>query len=86
MIVLDLAADDGIRVTTRLYEHLTAEPLSTPDGAIPVAVSMGVATWSVGEAIETVLGRADSALYTAKQLGGSRLETSEGATEPISGD
>ena len=86
LIVLDLAGDDGIRVLARLFDQMKVEPLSTPAGVIPFAISMGSATWFPGEAMETVLDRADSVLYAAKRSGGNRLETSEGATELISGD
>ena len=86
LIILDLAADDGTRVMERLFDQMTAEPLSTPAGVIPFAVSIGVTTWFPGEAIEPVLVRADDVLYEAKQLGGNRLETSARVREPISGD
>ena len=49
-----------------------------------VTVSAGVATWRVGESLESVLARADVALYAAKNAGRNRwvVATEAGAAPP----
>jgi diguanylate cyclase (GGDEF)-like protein len=79
LVVLERAGDDGFAVMKRVFGHVTADELSTPAGMIPLSICMGVTEWLAGEQIDAVLGRADRALYSAKQEGTSRLVVS-GAT------
>jgi len=44
----------------------------------PVTASFGIATVHTGDTIETILTRADSAMYRAKELGKNRIETELG--------
>jgi diguanylate cyclase (GGDEF)-like protein len=43
-------------------------------GEVRVTVSIGVAQLEAGEDFDTLLGRADAALYAAKQSGRNRVE------------
>ena len=45
-------------------------------GAIPVTISIGVATFQPGDSEDTLLGRADAAAYTAKRAGRNRVACS----------
>lgn len=40
----------------------------------PITISLGVATWRIGETPEELIGRADAALYQAKSAGRNRVE------------
>lgn len=44
----------------------------------PVTASFGIATVHTGDTIDTILTRADSAMYRAKELGKNRIETELG--------
>lgn len=57
-------------------EHCTDR--SWPDG-VSVTASFGVAHWAEDEALHEAIGRADQALYRAKQLGRNRVEFGDGA-------
>ncbi|MBS1678127.1 MAG: GGDEF domain-containing protein [Actinobacteria bacterium] len=59
--------DCGIDDATEIVERLRA---STPDGQ---TCSAGLAAWRPGESIDEFVGRADEALYRAKESGRDRL-------------
>lgn len=77
IILPGVATDEG----RRLLDDLRAA-----FGAIRVdlTVSVGVAEWHPGESIDTALGRADAALYRAKQRGRNRVEVAS-TSDPSSG-
>lgn len=61
---------EGARVTAeRIRQCVERLPFNTPDGAIPVTVSIGVAEYRPGESSRSLLDRADKALYEAKDSG-----------------
>ena len=56
------------------------------DKVIPVTVSMGISCFRKGDTLESMIGRADRALYQAKQQGRNRVQVEEGtAGGPSSG-
>jgi PleD family two-component response regulator len=59
----DCAADEA----TEIVERLRA---ATPDGQ---TCSAGLAVWRPGESVDELVGRADEALYRAKETGRDRL-------------
>jgi len=66
---LDL--EQASRTAQRLLEHIrTLSPGSLPT---PVTVSIGVAESRPGDAIDTLMHRADSAMYSAKAAGRNRV-------------
>ncbi|MFV0526518.1 MAG: diguanylate cyclase [Acidimicrobiales bacterium] len=73
-----LLADGGevAAVTDRLLDALRSTPVLTRSGDLPVRVSVGGTvrhrTGNRPESLESVLGRADDALYRAKQAGRNR--------------
>ncbi|WP_426102085.1 GGDEF domain-containing protein [Massilia sp. TSP1-1-2] len=65
----DLAG--ALEVAERMRAAVAATPVSTQAGAVPITVSIGVATMSRDEvsSLTELLQRADNALYRAKQNG-----------------
>ena len=69
VVVLELGIDQGTSVIERVFNQVSAEPLATSIGDLPIAISVGVSEWVDGESLDSVLARADAALYSAKDLG-----------------
>jgi len=65
------------RVAERVREAVAKAPIETSGGDVPLTVSIGVATWSEGESPTDIEGRADAALYRAKQGGRDRVEVAD---------
>jgi diguanylate cyclase (GGDEF)-like protein len=65
--------DGAITVAERIRNAIAAMNLA--ECPRPVTISLGVATWVAGEGTEEFIGRADSALYTAKRGGRNRVES-----------
>jgi two-component system, cell cycle response regulator len=65
----------GIVVADRLRAAIAHEPFSLRDAskALPITISVGVATAGRAEELEHVLKRADDALYEAKHAGRNRV-------------
>jgi len=57
----------------RLQELLAQRPFLHGEQRVQVRFSAGVAQWQAGEAADTLLQRADRALYAAKQAGRDRV-------------
>ena len=68
-------AKDAAALAERLRQGICDSPLLTPEGLIPVTISLGVSASSGGEADAGALIRAaDQALYRAKENGRNRVE------------
>ncbi len=60
----------GRQKTEALRQLISSEPLIEFNGReIPLSFSAGVATWEPGESLESLIARADGALYRAKKSG-----------------
>ncbi len=66
------APEEAFGVTERVRAAVAERPVATPFGTIQVSVSAGVASARDGEAFDSVLARADAALYKAKTAGRDR--------------
>jgi diguanylate cyclase (GGDEF)-like protein len=62
----------GARTMAERLHGLVA--LAAGDGMPPQSASLGVAAWREGDSADTLLGRADQALYRAKAQGRDRVE------------
>jgi diguanylate cyclase (GGDEF)-like protein len=61
-------------VAERVSDRIRA--LAVPDGAggsVPLTTSVGTAVWCAGDSAESLIGRADRALYAAKAAGRDRV-------------
>jgi len=71
----------------RIRRALHDAPFSLASGrSIRQTVSIGVATWDREETAEALEGRADAAMYHAKQLGRDRVAAAEDAGAPAKDD
>jgi len=62
-------------VADRLRQHLAERPIIAAHSAVPCTISIGVAQLKEGDSgIDSLLHRADEALYRAKQNGRNRVE------------
>jgi diguanylate cyclase (GGDEF)-like protein len=61
---------DGVLLAERLREHIAQLAF---DGLKQVTVSMGVAAGRSGESVKSLVARADTAMYEAKQSGRNRV-------------
>lgn len=76
-------ADGALVHAGRIRKRLSAEPVDTPRGPVAVTASLGVAeVFSSDKAAESVVSRADAALYQAKALGRNRVECAARAAMP----
>ena len=61
----DAAAALGLAM--RIRDTLAASPVETSQGGIPVTISLGVTATEGGASIDSLVSRADAALYKAKE-------------------
>jgi diguanylate cyclase (GGDEF)-like protein len=72
----ETTTEDAAAIVERFRAHLEDHPVpveAADDGAIVVTVSGGVAQLQDGDTMETLVDRADTALYRAKETGRNRL-------------
>ena len=67
-------AAGALEVAERMRSAVASEPVATRAGPIPVTVSIGSASWTGRGSGETLIERADEALYRAKGAGRNRVE------------
>jgi diguanylate cyclase (GGDEF)-like protein len=60
----------------RLRSHVSRDEINTPEGQIPVTISLGVATYNRNGKLDalSLVKAADSAMYKAKMNGRNRVE------------
>lgn len=71
-LVRNVGPEDASRMAGALCAHVATEPLP---GAGPLTVSCGVTIVARGDNIDTLLRRADAALYAAKRAGRNCVES-----------
>ncbi len=80
------AQADALQVAERMRAAVARTPLARAQGEVALTISVGVATAGAGSEAGRLLAAADAALYQAKARGRNRVETSEDAPAPESGD
>jgi two-component system cell cycle response regulator len=75
LIMPSTGHDEAIKVAERIRERVASAPIANAPSKDPIllTVSIGVATWTDGEAPSALEARADSALYRAKNDGRNRV-------------
>ena len=68
--------EDARIVAERLRGAVAERPIIVGEGALEMTVSIGLATFAPGQDAEALLGRADAALYAAKDGGRNLVRTS----------
>lgn len=75
LLLVDTTTTLALHAAERLCQHIAQEPVHLPNGQhVPITVSIGVATFNGHPDYQTLLRRADAALYCAKQQGRNRVE------------
>ncbi len=76
LLLLPMNDLDGALVHAgRIRKHVAASPVHTPAADVPISVSLGVAEVLASDAsAQSVVSRADAALYRAKAAGRNRVE------------
>jgi len=71
ILLPETGSQRSVQLSVRLCEDFRARPLKVNDREIPITLSMGLASMPGNKdlALDTLLNRADQALYTAKENG-----------------
>ncbi|HTP97460.1 MAG TPA: GGDEF domain-containing protein [Burkholderiales bacterium] len=73
LLLPDSGVDDSITAIKRLQRELAEKCLDVGERKLPLEFSAGVALRAAGESAESVIARADAALYAAKHAGKNRV-------------
>jgi two-component system cell cycle response regulator len=70
---------DGARIAAERLRQVIEAAVIVGDGGerIPVTASIGVANWTTGEVLESLVSRADQAMYASKKSGRNRVTVYE---------
>lgn len=84
LLLLPMNDTDGALIHAgRIRKHMAAAPVKTTAGDIAITISLGVAeVFHSDQGANTVISRADAALYRAKAAGRNRVEAAERAPLP----
>lgn len=75
LLLPDCDVEEGVVIANRVRSRISAEPIRHADTAIPITVSLGVASTAlVGGSQSELIEAADAALYSAKANGRDRVE------------
>jgi diguanylate cyclase (GGDEF)-like protein len=78
VLLPDTDLEAAVQVAERLREAIAKAPIPIPDGELSITASLGVAAKDENTPdIETLLARADQAMYIAKYLGRNRVARSK---------
>ncbi len=73
IILPDTVLDEAVKVMTRVQRHLTKNFFMHDNQRLLITFSAGVALRAAGEGPESIISRADRALYQAKEAGRNRV-------------
>ena len=73
VLLQDTRPDGSAILAERLRAAISGQPIHTDAGPLTVTISIGVADLNTDSSVAELLGRADQALYQAKQGGRNRV-------------
>ena len=73
LVLVDADAETALQVADRLADHTRQMWIPGTDKAFKMTVSVGIASYQVGERVQDLVSRADEALYQAKRNGRDRV-------------
>lgn len=79
LLLTDTAIDDAMRAAERIRRRIASLEIETDEVQLQVTVSIGVAQLGPAETMESMIARADAALYRAKSEGRDRCVAATGA-------
>lgn len=79
VLLPDTDSEGACRVAEKLREAMAASPITSGDNQIHQTISLGVACFQNDGEVDSIVSRADDALYQAKSNGRNRVEV---ATSP----
>lgn len=80
VLLLESGPEQSMETAERLRLKIASEPLRGENGSVPYTVSIGVTVaLDTDESLETIMRRADAAMYSAKHNGRNRVERAVGA-------
>ncbi|MHB1862422.1 MAG: GGDEF domain-containing protein [Gemmatimonadaceae bacterium] len=59
----------AVRLADAVRDAIAAIEFDAVDGPVTITTSVGIAKWAPGEVLESVIARADAAMYRAKEMG-----------------
>lgn len=65
----------SLAIAERIRQHVGERPLHINQLNLPLTISLGVAEYQPGDSVESLIERADQAMYIAKQAGRNRVES-----------
>jgi two-component system, cell cycle response regulator len=71
--LIEKPLDDAVEMAEDLREAIAERPIKAFGKTIEVTCSIGVAEWETGDTIDSLLRRADVALYESKRSGRNRV-------------
>jgi diguanylate cyclase (GGDEF)-like protein len=60
---------EGVEVAERVRQNINSDVIHADDSELPVSLSLGIAQARDGDDVDSLIDRADKALYSAKQAG-----------------
>jgi len=73
LVLVDADTDTANQVAQRLADHTRQMWIPGTDNTFKMTVSVGIASYQVGERVQDLVNRADEALYQAKRSGRDRV-------------
>lgn len=76
-LLFETTVEGALQTAERIREHIAAAPITFNSRQIGLTVSIGVSAMREGDTPESLLARADRALYAAKQAGRNSVRSHE---------
>jgi diguanylate cyclase (GGDEF)-like protein len=82
VIVMDAQGESACLIAERIRSQVADNPVKVRNSTIPITVSVGVASAHPDDTVESLIDRADKALYMAKRGGRNRVEVLHRSESP----